>query len=377
MKKKIVVMLSLMLCLLLSISLAACKGNDPEAPDNPGEPSAPAGETNTADQHEAKSAWSSDETEHWHDCATAGHTDKLEKAAHTFGEWSEKTPAGYGTDRVVERSCTVCGKQEEKTDENSALAPKDNTVKVGEIDFTYNAKSQPIDSLVTADNQEEMTVQYEGIGETTYAQSATAPKDAGTYRYTITIPATAEWNAAEFSGEYTIVKYELTLLYEKQTAEYNGTDKIWFRFYTLEDNTRVNIAVVMDSANVGAKVSKIVLPGLLENNNYTVDINKVQIKIVPKKLSNLKITILESDIDKEQDVVKFTTEIDGVNEEKVNVVLEFYWDDLEGEEELQLTLLDLPEKLGTGKCKITLKNAANYELNGTIGTLVLEKETAK
>lgn len=89
-----------------------------------------------------------------------------------------------------------------------------------------------------------------------------------------------------------------------------------------------------------------------------VDKDKVQIEIVPKKLSNLKITIRESDIDKEQDVIKFTMEIDGVNDEKVSVILEFYWDDLDNDDELRLTL-DLPEKLGTGKCKIMLKDAAN------------------
>lgn len=97
------------------------------------------------------------------------------------------------------------------------------------------------------------------MDKTEYAESTTAPTNAGIYQYTITIPATAEWKAAEISGKFTIEKYELTMLYDKQTIEYDGkaekdgTKRVWFRFNTLEDNTSVNIAVIMDSANVGEK----------------------------------------------------------------------------------------------------------------------------
>lgn len=370
MKKKMVVMLSLVLCLLLSISFAACKGNNPETPDNPSEPSAPAGQTDPADQHEAKSAWSSDETEHWRDCATAGHTDKLEKAAHTFGEWSEKTPAGYGTDRVVERSCTVCGRQEERTDENSALAPKDNTVKVGKIDFTYNAKSQPIDSLVTAGNQEGMTIQYEGTGEPTYAQSATAPKNAGTYRYTITIPATAEWNAAEFSGEYTIAKYELTEVYGKvHTKEYSGTTGISVTVNPF-DGEEVSVTIAMKGAAAGTKeIAKILVVGEKNKNNYTVDQEKVTAEIVPKKLGgfDLKVTATEVPTDATgTKVITFVLSskvIDG-DKGKVAVTVTFNAQDLWGTPSLDLTTGNLEQ----GKAKIELKTDGdpaylNYELD--------------
>ena len=62
MKKKIVVMLSLVLCLMLSISLTACNKN----------------------KHEAKSEWKLDNAQHWHECATKGHDDKLDVAAHVY-----------------------------------------------------------------------------------------------------------------------------------------------------------------------------------------------------------------------------------------------------------------------------------------------------
>lgn len=431
MKKKIVVVLSLVLCLMLSISLAACNKN----------------------KHEAKSEWKFDNAQHWHECATKGHDDKLDVAAHTWndgvftteptetadgvktytctvcgatktesvpklnhthtfdmtnwemsdthhwhkatcahtdekngyeehkGDWTEKTPAGYGVDKVEERTCTVCRKHQERTVENSALAAKDNTVTVGTIDFTYNAKSQPIDSLVTAGNKAGMVVKYVGVDGTTYEESTTAPTNAGTYQYTITIPATAEWKAAEKSGKFTIEKYELTMLYEKQTIEYDGkaekdgTKRIWFRFNTLENNTPVNIAVIMDSANVGAKVSEVWLPELLRTDNYTVDKDKVQIEIVAKKLSGLSFSVNEADIDKEQDVCKIEREITGANNEKLIVTIEFRWVDLNNEEELELKTT-LPA-VGAGGCKISLKVAnANYEFYGNIGTLTLVRETA-
>ena len=170
MKKKIITMFSLMLCLLLCISLVACNKN----------------------KHEANSEWKSDETKHWHECTTKGHDDKLDEAdhtwndgevktlptetaegvktftctvcgrtkteplaqlehthkfatewskdetnhwhaatcehtdeksdlaAHTYGAWSEKTPAGIHVDRVEQRKCSVCQHTEERTIANTA-----------------------------------------------------------------------------------------------------------------------------------------------------------------------------------------------------------------------------------------------------------------
>ena len=321
-----------------------------------------------ADPHEHTYAesWSTSETKHWH-AATCGHDAKKDEADHDFDE-------GVVSGSVKTYTCRVCDYEKKEKVDTPAEA-KDNVITVGTIDFTYNGKAQSIDSLVTAGNKEGMVVKYVGVDGTTYAESVTAPINAGTYQYTITVPATAEWKEAEKSGKFTIAQYELTELYKIKTAEYNGTDRIWVKFKTLADNTPVNIAIMMDSANVGAKVSYVWLPGLIDGN-YTFNQEKITATIIPKKLSGLKISIRESDIDKEQeDTFKFSTTIEGIKNEEVRVVLEFFWDDLDNEGELQLTL-DRPEKLGTGKCKIALNNA-NYELDGNnIGTLTLEGETA-
>lgn len=79
MKKKIVVMLSLVLCLMLSISLAACNKN----------------------KHEAKSEWKFDNAQHWHECATKGHDDKLDVAAHVYDNNEDVTCNLCGYERTV------------------------------------------------------------------------------------------------------------------------------------------------------------------------------------------------------------------------------------------------------------------------------------
>ena len=311
--------------------------------------------------------WSSNETKHWH-ASSCGHEVKKDEADHKFTDWTVETPAGYGTTGTQKASCNVCGYVARRT--IPALAAKDNSISIGKIDFTYNAKSQPIDSLVTAGNKTGMVIKYVGVDGTTYEESKTAPKNAGTYQYTITIPATAEWKSVEKTGKYTIEKYELTVLYEKRTVEYDGKDRIWFRFNTLEDNTPVNIAVIMDSANVGAKVSDVVLPGLLLTDNYTVDKAKVQIEIVAKKLSGLNFSVNASDIDKSSETFTIEREITGANNEKLIVTIEFRWVDLDNEDELELKTT-LPA-VGAGGCKISLKAAnANYVFGNNIGWLKL------
>ena len=239
--------------------------------------------------------WESDESGHWHK-ATCEHTDEKNGYEEHKGDWTEKTPAGYGVEKVEERTCSVCGKHQERTVENSALAEKDNTITIGTIDFTYNAKSQPIDNLVSADNKAGMFIKYVGVDGTEYAESTTAPTNAGTYQYTITISATAEWKAAEKSDKYTINKYELTEVYKTtHTKEYDGDTKIIVRLKPFNvDN--INVQIMMKSANAGTtEFWPIVINGP-QNNNYMIDDSKVTAKITPKLLSGLNFAIAKSEL---------------------------------------------------------------------------------
>lgn len=86
MKKKLVGILSVTMCALLSVSLAACGKN----------------------KHEAKTAWESDAAKHWHLCASEGHTDKLNEAEHVWNDGEITSAATEEADGVKTYTCTVC-----------------------------------------------------------------------------------------------------------------------------------------------------------------------------------------------------------------------------------------------------------------------------
>ena len=96
-KKSIATFCAIALMLILSLSvLAACNNN----------------------KHEFSSDWKFDETNHWHECTMKNHTDTTEKAPHEL-TWTEKTPAGFHTDKVEKGVCE-CGYETERTISDTA-----------------------------------------------------------------------------------------------------------------------------------------------------------------------------------------------------------------------------------------------------------------
>ena len=90
-RKSIITVLALVLVLTLSLSIfSACNKN-----------------------HKYSSEWKFDEKTHWHECTTKKHTDTTEKTPHVF-TWTEKTPAGFHTDKVEKGVCE-CGYETERT----------------------------------------------------------------------------------------------------------------------------------------------------------------------------------------------------------------------------------------------------------------------
>ena len=90
-RKSIIAVLALVLVLALSLSIfSACNKN-----------------------HKYSSEWKHDEKTHWHECTTKKHTDTTEKNPHVF-TWTEKTPAGFHTDKVEKGVCE-CGYETERT----------------------------------------------------------------------------------------------------------------------------------------------------------------------------------------------------------------------------------------------------------------------
>lgn len=81
-KRKLLIMFSLMLTLLL----IGCGGN----------------------KHKAKSDWMSDENNHWHECSSKGHDDKIDEAKHTWNEGIITVDPTEEKEGVKTFTCTVC-----------------------------------------------------------------------------------------------------------------------------------------------------------------------------------------------------------------------------------------------------------------------------
>lgn len=309
-------------------------------------------------EHTYATEWSSDETNHWH-AATCEHTDlRNDEEAHDFGE-------GVTVGDVTTYTCEVC--DFEKTETENSTEPKDNALGVKSAGYVYNAKSQPI--VVTASNKEGMVVKYVGVGETVYEESTTAPKDAGTYQYTITIPATAEWKAVEVTGTYTIEKYELTELYENvYTKEYDGSRIILVGYKPFEGKD-LNIPIWMKSKGVCTEIEKIIVPERLQVN-YMFDQSRVKAAITPKKLSGLNFSIRIDEIDDEEGGETTITRDIEVNGEKIGFNITFSQKELCNEEGLELSI---DGKAGA-TCKIEfITPNPNYVFGDDIGSLDLDR----
>ncbi len=72
--------------------------------------------------HKANDVWSSDASGHWHECSCG---EKLDQAAHAFGEWTERKPATATETGLKVHSCTVCGYEETEIIPVVPVAPTD------------------------------------------------------------------------------------------------------------------------------------------------------------------------------------------------------------------------------------------------------------
>ena len=74
-----------------------------------------------AHTHKFATAWTKDETNHWH-AATCEHTEEVSgKAAHTFGDYVSNNDATTEADGTKTRECSVCGYKDTVTDEGSKI----------------------------------------------------------------------------------------------------------------------------------------------------------------------------------------------------------------------------------------------------------------
>lgn len=97
-----------------------------------------------AHTHKFATAWTKDETNHWH-AATCEHTEEVSgKAAHTFGDYVSNNDATTEADGTKTRECSVCGYKDTVTDEGSKIiVPEFVFVKGGTVTgaaYTNNYK---------------------------------------------------------------------------------------------------------------------------------------------------------------------------------------------------------------------------------------------
>ena len=81
--------------------------------------------------HNAAAEWSSDENYHWHACEDENCTEQLDKAEHTWGEWTLIEASTCTEKGTEERTCAVCDHKETRQLE---LAQHEYT-------YTYNSST--------------------------------------------------------------------------------------------------------------------------------------------------------------------------------------------------------------------------------------------
>ncbi len=291
MKKKIVVMLSLVLCLLLSISLAACNKN----------------------KHEAKSEWKFDNAQHWHECATKGHDDKLDVAAHVYdkevvADEYRASEATYTEPAKYYKSC-VCGAKGTETFNNgSTLSAQDNQVNLKSgvtLGKTYDGAAYSLSAdKFTFGGNGAITFEYKGADETEW--SSEAPANAGNYKLRVSVAATAEWKAAQATFDFAIAKKQLTISGTTVADKvYDGTKDAVVTAGTLEEligGDEVSVGVMATGTFASKNVAyglgvdpqdvtvSYALTGALANNYVAPVGETLQAKINPKTLSNVNLT---------------------------------------------------------------------------------------
>lgn len=227
-------------------------------------------------EHTYSEEWSINSAEHYH-AATCEHGDQRKDAAlHTYGEWVEKTPAGYGVERVEKRTCSVCGHEETRTVAGSSLAAKARTISLDAIDASaltmeYSGEEFEFVEILTNDatisgaRDGDISVEFKQKGsDEDFSQ--VVPKNAGTYAFRVKVSATAEWQAAQSGVGYLTITPK-TLTAPKSfaiTKDYDGTSNI----YTFSSE---------EGVCAGDEVHLVTKTSTIEPINYTFTAENVEL----------------------------------------------------------------------------------------------------
>ena len=263
-RKSIFTFCAIALMLVLSLSvLTACNNN----------------------KHEFSSEWKFDETNHWHECTTKEHTDTTEKTPHVF-TWTEKTPAGFHTDKVEKGVCE-CGYETERTISDTATHAYGEEWKKDESghwhDSTCDATAPTHDAIKgnfaahTFDEEIVKEADYGVVGEKKFTCTVCE------YSYTEAIDALgAKDNEIKLAEGKTLGKeYDgevLAITKDDFVIEGNRVPTIMFKAKGADDNTYAATA----PKKAGEYIVKVSVEGTAEWKSAT---KTFDFAITPKEIS--------------------------------------------------------------------------------------------
>lgn len=106
---------------------------------------------------------------------------------------------------------------------NFTVEKAENQLQFTFADYNYGAAAS-LPAITKAPNEDAaVSYVYKGRNDTVYAESATAPTDIGEYTVTGTAAATANYNAAEYSVDFSVVKAKNRLVFTFADYTYGET----------------------------------------------------------------------------------------------------------------------------------------------------------
>jgi hypothetical protein len=146
-----------------------------------------------------------------------------------------------------------------KTEVAINVATASNLIYNGSAQNGYTGSVTVTGNLVPVS---ELVFTYQGTGSTTYAASTVAPKNAGTYRLTVSVAPTNKNYTGTKVIEFTIAKVKLNKPTLSGTYTYSGTEQV--AILNCFDSTTMNIIGNM-KANAGTTVISV---SLKDSTNY-------------------------------------------------------------------------------------------------------------
>ncbi|MBP5444876.1 MAG: hypothetical protein J6Y28_01775 [Acholeplasmatales bacterium] len=231
--------------------------------------------TTAAHVHQFETAWSTSETEHWHE-ATCGHDVKKDQGAHVYDDDDDTT-------------CNVCG---------YVRTPNENGILFDVEDRTYNGEKQGlVDGVDFITNSGiEPTIYYKTKGADDSTYTLTEPKNAGNYTARIIVEGNALYTGIDEEVDFKIKKKELTNVYEEKEFGTNNLSVIvagnsantnWG--LCQGDNVQINVTLAPDYGNIAYVGENKTIADLhieVGGENYCLNnpLN-IRIDVTPKYLS--------------------------------------------------------------------------------------------